>query len=218
MSGLLLKDFYTIGHNAKQMILILLIWAVCFLPGRDGSTYIIMCASLCGMMTATTFTFDDKCHWEKYAMILPISKKAYVLEKYVLHMIFSLLGVAAGTTVTVVADWFQGMRFKGPLWQVGLFGFGISMAVGCLFLPLLLKYGSEKGKDHFVRSSVYSSNPDCCIGVFSGKDWCYFHRRDSGSFSMGYSTGIYCTTHYFRFNQSENFRKKRILMSNAKIY
>ncbi len=61
------------------------------------------------------------------------------------------------------------MRFKGPLWQVGLFGFGISMAVGCLFLPLLLKYGSEKGKDHFVRSSVYSDNPDCCIGVFSGK-------------------------------------------------
>lgn len=53
MSGLLLKDFYTIGHNAKQMILILLIWAVCFLPGRDGSTYIIMCASLCGMMTVT---------------------------------------------------------------------------------------------------------------------------------------------------------------------
>ena len=28
MSGLLLKDFYTIGHNAKQMMLILLIWAV----------------------------------------------------------------------------------------------------------------------------------------------------------------------------------------------
>lgn len=133
-------------------------------------------------------------------------------------MIFSLLGVAAGTTVTVVADWFQGMRFKGPLWQVALFGFGISMAVGFLFLPLLLKYGFRKGKDHFVRSSVYSDNPDCCIGVFSGKDWCYFHRRDSGSFSMGYSTGIYCTTHYFRFNQSENFRKKRILMSNAKIY
>lgn len=73
-------------------------------------------------------------------------KKAYVLEKYVLHMIFSLLGVAAGTTVTVVANWFQGIRFKGPLWQVALFGFGISMAVGCLFLPLLLKYGSEKAR------------------------------------------------------------------------
>ena len=41
MSGLLLKDFYTIGHNAKQMMLILLIWAVCFLPGRDGSTYTV---------------------------------------------------------------------------------------------------------------------------------------------------------------------------------
>ena len=61
-------------------------------------------------------------------------------------MIFSLLGVAAGTTVTVVANWFQGMRFKGPLWQVGLLGFGISMAVGCLLLPLLLKYGSEKAR------------------------------------------------------------------------
>ena len=216
MSGLLLKDFYTIGHNAKQMMLILLIWAVCFLPGRDGSTYIIMCASLCGMMTATTFTFDDKCHWEKYAMILPISKKAYVLEKYVLHMIFSLLGVAAGTTVTVVANWFQGMRFKGPLWQAArirhFHGSGLPVA------SIIVEIWFRKGKDHFVRSSVYSDNPDCCIGVFSGKDWCYFHRRDSGSFSMGYSTGIYCTTHYFRFNQSENFRKKRILMSNAKIY
>lgn len=155
MSGLLLKDFYTIGHNAKQMMLILLIWAFCFLPGRDGSTYIIICGSLCGMMTATTFTFDDNCHWEKYAMILPISKKTYVLEKYVLHIIFSLLGIAVSTVVSVVANRVRGVAFEDPVWLVGLVGFGVSMAVGCVFLPLLLKYGSEKARIILLGTVIF---------------------------------------------------------------
>lgn len=155
MSGLLLKDFYTIGHNAKQMMLILLIWAFCFLPGRDGSTYIIICGSLCGMMTATTFTFDDHCHWEKYAMILPISKKTYVLEKYVLHIIFSLLGIAVSTVVSVVANRVRGVAFEDPVWLVGLVGFGVSMAVGCVFLPLLLQYGSEKARIILLGTVIF---------------------------------------------------------------
>lgn len=155
MSGLLLKDFYTIGHNAKQMMLILLIWAFCFLPGRDGSTYIIICGSLCGMMTATTFTFDDHCHWEKYAMILPISKKTYVLEKYVLHIIFSLLGIVVSTVVSVVANRVRGVAFEDPVWLVGLVGFGVSMAVGCVFLPLLLQYGSEKARIILLGTVIF---------------------------------------------------------------
>lgn len=155
MSGLLLKDLYTIGHNAKQMMLILLIWAVCFLPGRDGSAYIIICGSLCGMMTATTFTFDDHCHWEKYAMILPISKKTYVLEKYVLHIIFSLLGIAVSTAVSIVANRVRGIAFEDPVWLMGLIGFGVSMAIGCVFLPLLLKYGSEKARIILLGTVIF---------------------------------------------------------------
>ena len=34
---------------------------------------------------------------------------------------------------------------------------------------IIVEIWFRKGKDHFVRSSVYSDNPDCCIGVFSAE-------------------------------------------------
>ncbi len=91
MSGLLLKDFYTIDIMQKTDDFDIADLGSLFLPGRDGSTYIIMCFFMWYddgddfyllMINATGKICDDPANF----------KKAYVLEKYVLHMIFSLLG------------------------------------------------------------------------------------------------------------------------------
>ena len=78
MKSLILKDLYNIGHNAKSMLLILLVFAVGLIMSSGVESYIISAGVLCSMMIVTTFTFDDNCKWSKYALIMPVCKKDIV--------------------------------------------------------------------------------------------------------------------------------------------
>lgn len=59
MKSLVLKDLFNIGHNAKSMLFILVVFAVALIPFSGVEGYIFVCAILCSMMIVTTFSFDD---------------------------------------------------------------------------------------------------------------------------------------------------------------
>lgn len=146
MKSLILKDLYNIGHNTKQMILMLLFLAVCFIPTSDAYGYIIMCAFMCGMMIATTFAFDAQCKWESYALVMPITRKEYVLSKYLVAFIFILAGIAFGS---IGASGYK--LIKGILnVKVLLASMGVALVVGffftSLYIPFLIKLGAEKAR------------------------------------------------------------------------
>ena len=60
MKSLVLKDLFNIGHNAKSMLFILVVFAVALIPFSGVEGYIFVCAILCSMMIVTTFSFDDQ--------------------------------------------------------------------------------------------------------------------------------------------------------------
>lgn len=80
MKSLVLKDLFNIGHNAKSMLFILVVFAVALIPFSGVEGYIFVCAILCSMMIVTTFSFDDSSKWTRYAMIMPVSRKNWLLE------------------------------------------------------------------------------------------------------------------------------------------
>ena len=82
MKSLVLKDLFNIGHNAKSMLFILVVFAVALIPFSGVEGYIFVCAILCSMMIVTTFSFDDSSKWTRYAMIMPVSKKELVAGKF----------------------------------------------------------------------------------------------------------------------------------------
>lgn len=59
MRSLILKDLYNIGHNAKSMLFVLVVFAAALIPTSGVELYIFVCAILCSMMIVTTFIFDD---------------------------------------------------------------------------------------------------------------------------------------------------------------
>ena len=89
MKSLIIKDLYNIGHNAKSMLFMLLVFAFVFIPYSGPEAYIITSGVLCSMMVITTFSFDDHSKWMKYAMVTPISKKDLVASKFIVLLIFS---------------------------------------------------------------------------------------------------------------------------------
>ena len=73
MKSLVLKDLYNIGHNVRYMLLLLVIFAVAFIPTSGVTEYMFICAAMCSMMVVTTFSFDEQSRWARYAMIMPVA-------------------------------------------------------------------------------------------------------------------------------------------------
>lgn len=103
MKGLILKDLYNIGHNAKAMALTLAILAVFYGAFADASVIIVCCCVMCSMMVLTTFTFDSASQWTRYALVMPVSKKDLVAAKFVALFLFTLVGLAAGLALALAS-------------------------------------------------------------------------------------------------------------------
>ena len=102
MKGLLIKDLYLIFQ--RKTILMYLI--CCMLMGFSmGVTFIvsylaiIMCVSGIG-----TISYDEHDNGYPFLFSLPIDRKTYVKEKFVLCLSMTFVGVALGTLIMVIAS------------------------------------------------------------------------------------------------------------------
>lgn len=146
MKSLMLKDLYNIKHNSRQMLLVLVFLAVCMIPSGGPEGMAVTSAVVFGMMTVTTFSFDERCKWEKYALIMPVSARDYVMGKFLMNLVFGLTGVAAGTVIGGAAGMF--MHGLDPVMLLGCMIAGIlfNLLSGSLFIPLLIRFGSENAR------------------------------------------------------------------------
>ena len=169
MRSLILKDLYNIGHNAKSMLFVLMVLAVILIPSSGVEGYIIVSAVLCSMMIVTTFTFDDNSNWPRYAMIMPVSKKDVVAGKYVVMIIFCIIGSLFGLLVSLIAGFV--MRKITPdlesiteLLFLTLTALAISLISGSMSIPLVFRFGAEKARVLLVVSILVPLA--VCFGIY----------------------------------------------------
>lgn len=146
MKSLLLKDIYNIKHNMKQMILVLLFISICMFLNASVSGVVVFCSVLCTMMTVTTFAMDEHCSFAKYAMIMPISRKSYVLEKYMACLIFTLTGTTVGFVESVVYGLFTHNLDLTLIFICTGVGILFGLLCGIFYIPILFRFGSEQAR------------------------------------------------------------------------
>lgn len=169
MKSLILKDLFNIGHNAKSMLFILAVFAVALIPFSGVEGYIFVCAILCSMMIVTTFSFDDNSKWTRYAMIMPVSKKELVVGKFVVLAIFCAVGSLFGLVIGSISGFamrkitfdFAGI---GELLFLALAAWVISLIFGSMSMPLVFKFGAEKGRVLLLVSFLIPAG--ICFGIY----------------------------------------------------
>lgn len=169
MKSLVLKDLLNIGHNAKSMLFILLVFAVALIPFSGVEGYIFVCAILCSMMIVTTFSFDDNSKWTRYAMIMPVSKKELVGGKFVVLAIFCAIGSLFGLVIGFIGGFItQKITFDlsgiVELLVLTLLAWAISFIYGSLSIPLVFKFGAEKGRMLLLVSFLIPAG--ICFGIY----------------------------------------------------
>lgn len=152
MKSLIIKDVYNILHNMKSLFLMLFVFLFLILPKGGAAAYAITCCILCAMMIVTTFSFDENAKWEKYAMVMPVSRKDLVLSKFVVLLFFCIFGMVFGGILGIAGSTIMGKFhiFSLTEWLellcVCFAGMVISFFLGSMVIPLLFRFGAEKAR------------------------------------------------------------------------
>lgn len=148
MSGLFVKDLEIMKGNVKTFIGVYIIAIFCFLGTSAGPSFLISYVSiLAAIMALNTITSDDMDNGMPYIFTLPVSRKEYVKEKYLLGTgMITLLWLAA----VVIAVGVNVSGFRTVPWEelIASAAAGIFVAVlaDAVLFPVQLKFGSSTGR------------------------------------------------------------------------
>lgn len=142
MKGLLIKDLELIWHNKKMFVIMLVVMLLVF-QNYNGYSFIIGYNTMIFMLLVlNTMTLDEDNKSIAHLMTLPVKRKTYVLEKYVLMSGFSLAGAVLTTLFCILLH-----RETALVILMEALGIYIIMLLlQLLMIPVQLKFGGEKGR------------------------------------------------------------------------
>ena len=147
MKGLLLKDLSIIKTQIRSVVLIMIIALFMMLAGNNTTFAVVYSNILFVTFGINTLSYDSHDNGNAFLFTLPITRKLYILEKYV----FSMLSVVTGTILSLIL--MLGVSFvkDNYMFTSSEISFVIGYAIGAfvvlaIMLPVNLKFGPEKGR------------------------------------------------------------------------
>lgn len=147
MKGLLLKDLSIIKTQIRSVVLIMIIALFMMLAGNNTTFAVVYSNILFVTFGINTLSYDSHDNGNAFLFTLPITRKLYILEKYV----FSMLSVVIGTILSLIL--MLGVSFVKDNYMLtsSEISFVIGYAIGAfvvlaIMLPVNLKFGPEKGR------------------------------------------------------------------------
>ncbi|MGL5347029.1 MAG: ABC-2 transporter permease [Peptostreptococcaceae bacterium] len=158
MLGLILKDLLNLRKELKVYVLFISIYIAITFVSKDVNILMAVVALMCVMMPLTAMAYDEKVNWDKYLLTMPVSRKDIVLSKYFLGIGLSTVGLL----ITSMLSFIDNGLFNSVI-NMPIIFWAISMVMLSIIMPIIIKYGSEKGRFIMVAVMVI---PSVLIMVF----------------------------------------------------
>ena len=147
MKGLLYKDCVTLIKQLKFFLLLIALFAL--IPGGMLHSFAMIYAL---MLPFSAIAYDEQAKWDRMAAMMPYTRTQLVLSKY-------LLGWAGvlGATLLSLCGQFMGRLLRagapaeaGAAMDAALLTAPIALILLSIALPLLFRFGAERGRMAFV--------------------------------------------------------------------
>lgn len=136
MKGLFIKDLRLMKNQRNFLVTIVLMFLILVITGVDASFFMGYVPFLLLIVSMTTITYDELENGLAFLMVLPVSRKEYVLEKYLLGGLFGIGGLAVTVVIFIITE--ENAK-TSMTWESYLLFLS-------LMIPIQLKFGSEKGR------------------------------------------------------------------------
>ncbi|MCI8638086.1 MAG: ABC-2 transporter permease [Coprococcus sp.] len=151
MKGLLIKDFMFFKNQKQLLGIALFMTVILMVSNRDASFAIGYGMVMLSTLVITSISYDKYEKGMSYLFTLPVSRKKYVQEKYVLAIMMLLLALAAiAVILTVVINMkLVPVDMEELLLTLGACG-GMALLMDFIMIPLQLKFESERMQSIYI--------------------------------------------------------------------
>ena len=140
MKALLMKDFYTLWRQLRVYLLVMLVISV--FNGSFGNIFIVIWAAL---LPYTAMAYDERSKWDQMAAMMPYSTRDIVISKYVLGWLCTAAAALFAMAVQLLQT-VLGSPLAAFAPMDNLMGCCASLCVLAVTLPLMFRFGVEKGR------------------------------------------------------------------------
>ena len=146
MTGLLDKDLRLILQR-KQAIIMFLVIAV-ILGFSTSGIFVVPYTSFCIIMIAVgTISYDEFDNGYSFLMTLPITKKTYVIEKYILCTALGILAWLFSIAVCIIQYQYKpGTEVLSDLLMQAVIVLPLIIVLMDFMIPVQIKFGAEKSR------------------------------------------------------------------------
>ena len=139
MKAMILKDLLCLKHQAKSVLLVLLVWLVISVATSNAQFFSALGILYIVMLPMTTLSYDERASWDRRALTMRVTRAQVVLSRDVTALLAGLALCALGAVVIAAVD--------GPEKAANSLGFYLAGALMlAVAMPLMLKLGVEKAR------------------------------------------------------------------------
>lgn len=142
MKALIQKDVYVIWKQMRTFIVVILLLSI--VNNTFNAVFLVV---WCSMLPYTAMAYDERCHWNQLAAMMPYTKRDIVLSKYVLGWLCMTAAGALCLVMQTIVGHFSGNATSVPTLLTSLCVGVISLDIT---LPAVLRFGVERGRMIFL--------------------------------------------------------------------
>lgn len=144
MRGLILKDFYNMQKNIGPTMVTTICVGLLLMVQENPSLFVIGFAIAGGGICSACLRMDETAGWTKFELTAPVSRAAVVIEKYVLLLFLTVIGLIIGGVLSYAAGRAAGTLDASKFALYLSVAFSISIISGSFILFCLFKFGMIK--------------------------------------------------------------------------
>lgn len=146
MKGLLIKDMRILMRQKTTFLIIVLLGI--FLGSNSGTVtfslgYMMMVSAT---LAISTLGYDCFENGMSFLLTLPINKKMYILEKYILSVLVGFVVALLGILLNVLGGFFGTQTIWNEFVATAAVSFAAAMLMLAYYIPVYVKYGPEKSR------------------------------------------------------------------------
>ena len=163
MIGLIKKDFYIYlgSGQLKYIALFIILYGIIGITSNNMSFLSAAMVAFVAVFPINSISLDQNCHWDAFAVTMPVKRKDIIIGKYIISTILILIG----GTLSIICSFFMKSSFSENLF-VTIVILSLSLIWTALSYPIIFKMGIEKGKLISMGIIVIP----VVIGVAAGKE------------------------------------------------
>ena len=153
MTGLILKDFYTMKRTLIYLVVVVMIFTGIYSGMGDSHFSDFFLSIMVVSILISTMSYDEFYHWDRYAAILPLSRRQIVGAKYIAALFLFGLGGLFSLGVTAAVRLFQGAGYSLDDLSQSAIALLTGMIGAAVVLPCYYRFGAQKSR--FVMMGFY---------------------------------------------------------------